>query len=67
MIELSIVSNKLRQGQRCQVADSDLIWSSVLDNFRAEIARLDSAEIFLVRLPVGGILVQNIRRAGLNL
>jgi uncharacterized protein (UPF0297 family) len=44
------------EGERGQVADGDLIRGRVLDDLRAEVRRLDRAEVLLVRLGVGGVL-----------
>lgn len=47
--------NKLGQSNRSQVADSDLIRSSVLDNFCAEVGASNCSQVLLVRLCIACI------------
>ena len=54
-----------RQGG--QVADSNLIWSSVFDDLSAEVRASNNAQILLVALAVAGIFVQHEGVAGLGL
>ena len=42
-------------------------WRGVLDDLGAEVGRTDGAEVLLVGLAVGGVLVKHVRRARLDL
>ena len=52
VIEFAVL-HEPRQGQRCEVANSDLGGRGVLDDLRAEIRLADGAQILLVGLAVG--------------
>src|ERR1700731_2390219 len=55
--------DKGRQSDRCQIADGNLVRSSILDDLSAQIRASDRAQVLLVALPVAGILVQHVRSA----
>mmetsp|Transcript_73652 Transcript_73652/g.208598 ORF Transcript_73652/g.208598 Transcript_73652/m.208598 type:complete len:573 (-) Transcript_73652:343-2061(-) len=55
------------QGDRREIAHSHLVRGGVLDDLRAQIGAVDGAEVLLVGLAVGVVLVQHVRRAGLHL
>mmetsp|Transcript_13701 Transcript_13701/g.29658 ORF Transcript_13701/g.29658 Transcript_13701/m.29658 type:complete len:291 (+) Transcript_13701:1024-1896(+) len=61
------VGDEARQGDGREVAYSDLFGRSELDDLGAQIGRTDGAEILLIGLAVGRILVQHVRRARLDL
>ena len=71
LIQLLVVEGavfyKLGQGNGGQVAHCYLIGRGVFDNLGTQVARLNSAQIFLVRFFVGGILVEHVGGAGLHL
>src|SRR5690606_12452352 len=49
------------------VANGHLLGGGVLEDLRAEVAAADSAEVLLVALAVGGVLVEHVGGAGLDL
>lgn len=51
----------------CQVANSRLIRSSVLDNLTAQVGALDRSQVLLIGLAVAVILVEHVGRARLHL
>lgn len=67
VISALVVVNESWQSKRCQIADSDLIRSRVLNNLSAKVGAADGTKVLLVALPVAGILVQHERVASLSL
>mmetsp|Transcript_13702 Transcript_13702/g.29666 ORF Transcript_13702/g.29666 Transcript_13702/m.29666 type:complete len:227 (+) Transcript_13702:1024-1704(+) len=61
------VGDEARQGDGREVAHGDLFGRRVLDDLGAQVRAADCAEVLLVGLAVGRILVENIRRARLDL
>ena len=55
------------QRQRGQVAHRDFVLVGVLNNLGAQVARLNRAQVLLVRLAVGRILEQHVGRTRLGL
>ncbi len=47
------------ESDRSQVADSDLIGCTVLDDLCAKVGALDGTEVLLVALAVGSVLVKD--------
>ena len=66
VVERSVV-DVLRQSEGGEVAHRYFVWRRVLDDLRAEVGRTDGAEVLLVGLAVRSVLVQHVRRAGLDL
>lgn len=58
---------KRRQRNGRQIADRGLVRVAVFHDLRAQIGALDRAQILLVGLHVGRVLVQQVRRARLHL
>ena len=52
---------------RGQVANRDLVSARELADLGAQVARLDRPQVLLVGVPVDGVLVHHVRRAGLAL
>ena len=50
-----------------KVAHGDLVLGGVLDDLGAQVGRADGPEVLLVGLRVGGVLVEHVRGAGLDL
>ena len=67
VVEVTLVGDEFGEGDGRQVADGHLVLGGVLDDLRAEVGAADGAEVLLVGLAVGCILVQHVRYAGLNL
>lgn len=65
-VELSI-PHKPRQAERTQVTDRRLVRSRVLDDLRTKVAGLDRAQVLLVGLGIGRILVEELRATRLDL
>ena len=55
------------KGNGCQIADCRLLGAGVLDDFSAQVAALDGAQVLLIGLAVAAVLVQHVRVASLNL
>jgi len=66
MVELPVL-NKHGQSDRRQVTNRHFIGRGVFEDLRAEVGRPDGAQVLLVALAVGRILVEHVRGAGLNL
>src|SRR4051794_3614550 len=66
-VSLAVRRHEGEQGQVGQVADGDLVAARELDHLRAQVGAFNGAEVLLVRLAVARILVEHIRRAGLDL
>jgi hypothetical protein len=66
VIELALV-HELGQRDGAEVAHGHLVGAGVLDDLRAEVAALDGAQVLLVALAVGGVLEEDVGRAGLDL
>ena len=66
VIELALL-HELGQRDGAQVAHGHLVGAGVLDDLRAEVAALDGAQVLLVALAVGGVLEEDVGRAGLDL
>ena len=64
---LGLFVHEGRQVDGGEVADCALICVGVLHDFRAQITRLNGAQVLLVGLRVACILVQHVRSASLNL
>jgi hypothetical protein len=62
-----LVNDKGRERDGSQVADGNLVGRGVLDDFGAEVAALDGAQVLLVALAVAAVLVEHVRVAGLDL
>lgn len=56
-----------RKSERCKVADSNFVGGGVFDDFATEIRAADSAEVFLVALPVAVVFVEHEGIASLGL
>ena len=63
----AIVAHVPVERQRGQIAHGDLVLARVLDDLRAQVGALDGAEVLLVALGVGRVLVEHVGRAGLDL
>ena len=67
VVERAVLLDKLRDGDGGQVAHRHFVGRGVLDDLGAQVGRADGAQILLVGLAVGGVLVQDVRRARLDL
>ena len=54
---IGTILNKGGESKRGEVAHGNFIWCRVLDDFRAQVGRLDGSEILLVGLAVGSVLL----------
>ncbi len=66
MVELAI-DHKAGQCEESEVTNGYFIRRSELEDLCAEVGALDGAEILLVRLAVGGVFVEQVRRACFDL
>ena len=63
----STILDKSRESQRPEVTDRRLLRGGELDDLGTQIGGLDGSKVLLVRLGITRILIQEIRRASLNL
>mmetsp|Transcript_39014 Transcript_39014/g.91260 ORF Transcript_39014/g.91260 Transcript_39014/m.91260 type:complete len:642 (+) Transcript_39014:465-2390(+) len=71
LVQLLVVKNavddKARQRDGREVAHGNLVRRGVLDDLRAQVGRANGAQVLLVGLAVGRVLVQHVRRPRLDL
>ena len=67
VVKRAVLLHKLGHGNRSEVAHRHFVGRGVLDDLGAEVGRTDGAEVLLVGLAVGGVLVQHVGRTGLHL
>mmetsp|Transcript_76496 Transcript_76496/g.215220 ORF Transcript_76496/g.215220 Transcript_76496/m.215220 type:complete len:409 (-) Transcript_76496:344-1570(-) len=63
----AVVTDKSVQRDGGQVAHRDLVRRGVLDDLGAKVGTMDRAQVLLVGLAIGMVLVEHVRRAGLHL
>merc|ERR1719361_2885253 len=64
---LVLAAHERGQCNRCEVAHSHLVRRCVLNDFRAEVGAVDCAQVLLVGLPVGMVLVKHVRGTSFHL
>ena len=67
VVKRAVFLHKLGNGDRRQVAHGHFVRCGVFDDLCAEVGRPDGAQILLVGLAVGGVLVEHVWRAGFHL
>lgn len=66
-VETAVFAHELGEVDGGQVAHGHFVGRGVFHDLRAEVAGADGAEVFLVRLLVGGVFVEDVGRAGFDL
>ena len=66
MVEF-VVFDEHRQGYGGEVANGNFVRRGVLDDLGTKVGRADGAQVLLVALSVGRILIEHIRGAGFDL
>ena len=67
MVKRAVLLHKLGHGDRSEVAHRHFVGRGVLDDLGAEVGRTDGAEVLLVGLAVGSVLVEHVWRARFDL